>query len=76
MRCVKPGFPQRALLKRLPTTSFPGFIEPCHPIERHRPPKVSIWVHEIKSDGYRAEPHLRDATCAGSRSRAKNSQQD
>jgi len=39
---------------------YPGFIEPCHPSERDRPPTGSAWLHEIKSDGYRAQVHLRD----------------
>ena len=40
--------------------SYPGFIEPCHPTERDRPPSGDNWVHEIKADGYRAQVHLRD----------------
>jgi ATP-dependent DNA ligase len=33
---------------------FPsGFIEPCQPSKAARPPSGSLWVHEIKHDGYR-----------------------
>ena len=31
----------------------PGFIEPCQPSKAARPPSGSLWVHEIKHDGYR-----------------------
>jgi bifunctional non-homologous end joining protein LigD len=37
----------------------PGFIKPCHPVQRDRPPSGADWVHEIKADGYRAQVHLR-----------------
>ena len=30
-----------------------GFIEPCLPSKVSRPPSGSLWVHEIKHDGYR-----------------------
>jgi ATP-dependent DNA ligase len=30
-----------------------GFIEPCLPSKEARPPSGSLWVHEIKHDGYR-----------------------
>ncbi len=30
-----------------------GFIEPCLPSKVARPPPGSLWVHEIKHDGYR-----------------------
>jgi ATP-dependent DNA ligase len=30
-----------------------GFIEPCQPSRAARPPSGSLWVHEIKHDGYR-----------------------
>ena len=30
-----------------------GFIEPCQPLKVARPPSGSLWVHEIKHDGYR-----------------------
>ncbi|WP_309084158.1 DNA ligase D [Chelativorans sp.] len=43
--------------KRAP---FPGFIEPCHPTLRKRPPNGNDWVHEIKIDGYRAQLHVND----------------
>jgi bifunctional non-homologous end joining protein LigD len=37
-----------------------GFIEPCHPVDVGAPPAGGEWLHEIKSDGYRAQLHLRD----------------
>ena len=40
--------------------SYPAFIEPCHPMERARPPSGGNWIHEIKADGYRAQVHVRD----------------
>jgi bifunctional non-homologous end joining protein LigD len=40
--------------------AYPGFIEPCRPAERDRPPSGGQWVHEIKADGYRAQVHVRD----------------
>ena len=30
-----------------------GFIKPCLPSKVARPPSGSLWVHEIKHDGYR-----------------------
>src|SRR6186713_1477203 len=30
-----------------------GFIEPCLPSPADKPPSGSIWIHEIKHDGYR-----------------------
>ena len=32
---------------------FPSFIKPCLPSKVTRPPSGSLWVHEIKHDGYR-----------------------
>ena len=46
--------------KRAQQPWYPGFIEPCHPTERARPPSGGNWIHEIKADGYRAQVHLRD----------------
>lgn len=37
---------------------FPGFIEPCHPTLKKRPPDDPDWLHEIKFDGYRAQLHV------------------
>jgi hypothetical protein len=39
---------------------FPGFITPCDPTLRDRPPDGPGWLHEIKIDGYRAQVHSRD----------------
>jgi bifunctional non-homologous end joining protein LigD len=41
-------------------TPFPGFIEPCAPIERKLAPTGDGWLHEIKHDGYRAEAQFVD----------------
>src|SRR5262245_15855036 len=46
--------------KRSRSATHPGFIEPCHPTERERPPSGGNWIHEIKADGYRAQLHLRE----------------
>src|SRR3982075_3777159 len=37
-----------------------GFIEPCDPTLHERAPVGSDWVYEIKTDGYRAQVHIRD----------------
>jgi bifunctional non-homologous end joining protein LigD len=39
---------------------LPGFIEPCDPTLHERAPTGNEWVYEIKTDGYRAQVHLRD----------------
>ena len=39
---------------------MPGFIEPCDPTLHERAPSESEWVYEIKTDGYRAQVHIRD----------------
>jgi bifunctional non-homologous end joining protein LigD len=39
---------------------MPGFVEPCHPTARETAPKGDDWLYEIKTDGYRAQLHLRD----------------
>ena len=39
---------------------MPGFIEPCDPTLHERAPTGNEWVYEIKTDGYRAQVHLRD----------------
>src|SRR3954464_15287482 len=40
--------------------AIPGYIEPCDPTLREKPPRGEDWVYEIKADGYRAQLHLRD----------------
>ena len=40
---------------------MPGFIEPCDPTLHEGAPVGSDWVYEIKTDGYRAQVHIRDA---------------
>jgi bifunctional non-homologous end joining protein LigD len=37
---------------------YPGFIEPCRPVLRDRPPTRGEWLQEIKHDGYRVQAHL------------------
>src|SRR5437868_7412516 len=39
---------------------MPGFIEPCDPTLREKAPEGPVWVYEIKTDGYRAQVHIRD----------------
>ena len=39
---------------------MPGFIEPCDPTLHERAPTGNEWVYEIKTDGYRAQVHIRD----------------
>jgi bifunctional non-homologous end joining protein LigD len=38
---------------------MPGFIEPCDPTLHETAPTRSGWVYEIKTDGYRAQVHIR-----------------
>ena len=38
----------------------PGFIAPCDPTLREQAPAGPEWVHEIKTDGYRAQLHIHD----------------
>src|SRR4051812_45653223 len=52
--------PLRAFASTKRSQIYPGFIEPCHPSERDQPPCGEAWVHEIKTDGYRAQVHLRE----------------
>src|SRR5215216_3935028 len=37
---------------------LPAFIEFCDPASTEIAPSGPAWVHEIKSDGYRAQAHL------------------
>ncbi|MFL6603529.1 MAG: DNA ligase D [Steroidobacteraceae bacterium] len=37
---------------------YPGFVVPCSATPRDGVPKRGAWIHEIKHDGYRAQPHL------------------
>src|SRR5437868_10113372 len=45
---------------RAAAAPMPGFIEPCDPTLHERAPTGSEWVYEIKTDGYRAQVHIRD----------------
>jgi bifunctional non-homologous end joining protein LigD len=38
---------------------MPHFIEPCDPTLHEHAPVGRDWVYEIKSDGYRAQVHIR-----------------
>jgi bifunctional non-homologous end joining protein LigD len=38
---------------------MPGFVEPCDPTLHERAPTGTDWVYEIKTDGYRAQVHIR-----------------
>jgi bifunctional non-homologous end joining protein LigD len=37
-----------------------GFIEPCDPSSADKAPVGPQWIYEIKTDGYRAQVHIRD----------------
>src|SRR5579862_36460 len=41
-------------------SAMPGFVPPCLPTLRDRPPTGRGWVHEIKFDGYRVQAQLAD----------------
>ena len=41
-------------------STFPGFVEPCCPVERKIAPSGDTWLHEIKHDGYRAQAQFSD----------------
>src|SRR4051794_27950228 len=40
--------------------AMPGFIEFCDPAARDKAPEGKEWLYEIKTDGYRAQVHIRD----------------
>jgi bifunctional non-homologous end joining protein LigD len=39
---------------------YPGFIAFCDPTLREQASPGRQWVHEIKTDGYQAQVHIRD----------------
>jgi bifunctional non-homologous end joining protein LigD len=39
---------------------MPGFVEPCDPTLKDHVPEGHDWVYEIKTDGYRAQIHVRN----------------
>lgn len=41
---------------------FPGYVLPCMPVPRKRPPAGDAWLHEIAHKGHRAQAHFRDQT--------------
>jgi bifunctional non-homologous end joining protein LigD len=43
-----------------PKAPMPGFVEPCDPTLQGRAPTGEGWVYEIKTDGYRAQVHVRN----------------
>src|SRR4051812_8054633 len=51
--------PPSPLISRARKSSFPGFVEPCHPTAHVSAPTGERWVHEIKVDGYRCQLHVR-----------------
>src|SRR3954468_6892717 len=42
-----------------PKAPMPGFIEPCDPTLHEQAPTGPGWLYEIKTDGYRAQVHIR-----------------
>src|SRR3954463_5447335 len=51
---------RRSKSLRAPKVPMQGFIEPCEPTLHERAPTGNEWVYEVKTDGYRAQVHLRD----------------
>jgi bifunctional non-homologous end joining protein LigD len=47
-----------AAIKGAAKAPMPGFIAPCLATLRPKPPEGEDWVHEIKFDGYRLQPHI------------------
>src|SRR5437763_14352286 len=43
---------------------MPGFIEPCDPRLQEHAQVGNNWVYEIKTDGYRAQVHIRNGRVA------------
>src|SRR5438045_2634183 len=43
-----------------PKAPMPGFVEPCDPTLQERAPTGDGWIYEIKTDGYRAQLHIRN----------------
>jgi bifunctional non-homologous end joining protein LigD len=43
-----------------PKAPLLGFVEPCDPSLQERAPTGDGWVYEIKTDGYRAQVHIRN----------------
>jgi len=43
---------------------YPGFIEPCQPLQKDRATEIGGWIHEIKHDGFRMQAHVRQGTTA------------
>jgi hypothetical protein len=41
-----------------------GFVEPCLPSKAEQPSSGSLWVHEIKHDGYRLMVRRDGASCS------------
>ena len=37
---------------------YPGFIEPCLPMQHAKSPTGDRWIHEIKVDGNRCQLHI------------------
>src|SRR4051812_33447065 len=57
---MNPRRPKRSCAQRAaPKTHMPGFIEPCDPTLHEQAPTGLGWLYEIKTDGYRAQVHIR-----------------
>jgi hypothetical protein len=54
----RPRLPSVASIHQAKPAPYPGFIEFCDPTLRERAPAGDDWVHEIKTDGYRAQIHI------------------
>jgi len=39
---------------------MPGFVDPCDPTLKEKAPEGPNWIYEIKTDGYRAQVHIRE----------------
>jgi bifunctional non-homologous end joining protein LigD len=50
--------PAIAAIRGATPAPYPGFIAPCDPTLREQAPTGPKWVHEIKTDGYRAQLHI------------------
>jgi bifunctional non-homologous end joining protein LigD len=37
---------------------YPGYVPPCTPVVRKRPPAGDEWLHEIAHEGHRAQAHF------------------
>src|SRR3954451_11054568 len=59
-----PGRLGLSSIKGAAPAPYPGFIEPCQPVQKDRSPEDGGWIHEIKHDGVRMQAHRRQGTTA------------